>query len=329
MGSFGCGHRLAQSAVDMPSDGESSMTEQPPRSSRPLRLSRESLRGSRRASREQPPLLRNETSDKFDETTLDIPAPVSVAEERSDVRVLHVDDNPEILEVTKLFLERTDDAFTVVGTQSAVDAINRLQDGGFDCIISDYDMPTTDGLELLEIVREQYPDLPFILYTAQGSEEIASEAISAGVTEYMQKETSNEQYEVLANRVRNAVDRYRSQQQFWDALSWYHRIIEQDLAGVFILQDREFVYVNEQLADLFGYMQSELLGEPPRCIADGPEDEAILGELAESIDDPGYSFTHEFTGSCADDTPISVELRGGSIRYDGDPACVGILWPGE
>lgn len=313
----------------MPSDGESSMTEQLSRRPRPLRLSRKSLRGSRRASREQPPLLRNETSDQFDETTLDIPAPVSVAEERSEVRILHVDDNPEILEVTKLFLERTDDAFTVVGKQSAVEAINCLHEGEFDCIISDYEMPTTDGLELLEIVREQYPDLPFILYTARGSEEIASEAISAGVTEYMQKETSNEQYEVLANRVRNAVDRYRSQQQFWDALSWYHRIIEQDLAGVFILQDREFVYVNEQLAALFGYMQSELLGEPPRCIADGPEDEAIFAELAESIDDPDFSFTREFTGRCADDTPVSVELRGGSIRYDGDPACVGILWPSE
>ena len=305
------------------------MTDHLSRRSRPLRLSRESLRRSRRASREHPPLLRNEASDQFDETALEIPAPVSIAEEQSEIRVLHVDDNPEILEVTKLFLERTDDAFTVVGKQSAVEAINCLQEGDFDCLISDYDMPTTDGLELLEIVREQYPDLPFILYTAQGSEEIASEAISAGVTEYMQKETSNEQYEVLANRIRKAVDRYRSQQQFWDALSWYHRIIEQDLAGVFILQNREFVYVNERMADLFGYLQSELLGESPRCIVDDPEDEAVFEELQRSFEDPGYSFTREFTCSRADDTPIAVELRGGSIEYDGDPACVGVLWPQE
>ena len=313
----------------MVSDGEDSMTEQLSGNPRPLQLSRRSLRGSRRVSHEQPPLLRNGTSDQFDETTLEIPAPVSIAEERSEVRVLHVDDNPEILEVTKLFLERADDSFTVVGKQSAVEAINTLQQGDFDCIISDYDMPTTDGLELLEIVREQYPDLPFILYTAQGSEEIASEAISAGVTEYMQKETSNEQYEVLANRVRNAVDRYRSQQQFWNALSWYHRIVEQDLAGVFIFQDGEFVYVNEQMADMFGYMQSELLGEPPRCIAAGHEEEAMLEELAESIDDAGFSFTREFTASRADETPVPIELRGGSITYDGEPACVGILWPCE
>jgi len=303
------------------------MTEQLPGAPREVHLSRGSLRGSRRASREQPPLLRNEASDQFDETTLEVPAPVSITEERSEVRILHVDDNPDILEVTKLFLERTDDDFTVVTKESAVEAINSLQDGGFDCIISDYDMPTTDGLELLEIVREQYPDLPFVLYTAQGSEEIASEAISAGVTEYMQKQTGNEQYEVLANRVRNAVDRYRSQQQFWDALSWYHRIIEQDLAGVFILQDEQFVYVNEQMADLFGYLQSELLGEPPRCIADCPEDEAVFEELMNSVDDPGLSFTRELTGREADGSAISLELRGGSMRYDGDPACIGVLWP--
>lgn len=297
--------------------------------SRSLQLSRDTLGGSRRATREQPPLLRNETSDQFDETTLDIPVPVSIAKDKPDVRILHVDDNPEILEVTKLFLERTDEEFTVVSKSNPVEAINSLQQDRFDCVVSDYDMPTTDGLELLEIVREQYPDLPFVLYTAKGSEEVASEAISAGVTEYMQKERCSEHYEVLANRVRNAVERYRSQQQFWDALSWYHRVIEQDLAGVFILQDEEFVYVNERLADLLGYMQSELLGEPPRYIADGPDDEAAIEELSTVTEDHHESCVQEFVARCADGTAMPVEVRCGPITYDSDPACVGVLWPEE
>lgn len=294
---------------------------------RSFHISRESLRGSRRASREQPPLLRNETSDRIDGTTLDIPAPVSIAKDNLELQVLHVDDNSDILDITKTFLERTDEDFSVVSKPNPIEAINSLEENRFDCIISDYEMPNTDGLEFLKIVREQYPDIPFILYTAKGSEEVASDAISAGVTEYMQKDTCTEHYEVLANRVRNAVKQYRSQQQFWDALSWYHRVIEKDLAGVLILQDREIIYVNERLADLLGYMQSELLGEPPSSIAAGPEDRDVLENMSTDIQDQQDDFIQEFTANCADDTPIDLQLRGGPIRYDGDPACIGVLWP--
>jgi PAS domain S-box-containing protein len=289
-------------------------------------LSRSTLAVCRRATREEPPLLRNESSSQFEEDTFDIPAPAAIVEDSTSVRVLHVDDDPQILDLTSEFLERTDEDFTVVGETSAVEGINRLQQQEFDCIISDYDMPNTDGLEFLEIVREQYPDLPFILYTAKGSEEVASEAISAGVTEYMQKETSTEQYTVLANRIQNAVDRYRSQQQFWDALSWYHRLVEQNIAGVFIIQDGEFAYVNEKLADIFDYMRSELLGEPPTAIAHEPSDEAVLSRLMEAATEQSHSFNRSFTGECSDGSTLRVDVHGGSIRYGETPACIGILW---
>ncbi|WP_336328111.1 response regulator [Halovenus sp. HT40] len=289
-------------------------------------LSRSALRGCRRVTREQPPLLRNGTSSPFDGEPFDMPMSVSTVDESTDIRILHVDDDPQILELTAELLERTDEQFSIVGETSAVEAINRLQDEEIHCIVSDYDMPHTDGLEFLAIVREQYPDLPFVLYTAKGSEEVASEAISAGVTEYMQKETGTEQYEVLANRIRNAVERYRSQQRFWDALSWYHQLVEQDIAGVFIVQNGEFVYVNEQLADILGYMRSELLGESPLAIASTQADEAVLSELLESIDDQSHTFNRTFTGECADGSEVAVEVHGGSIRYGDDPACIGILW---
>ncbi len=66
-------------------------------------------------------------------------------------------------------------------------------------------MPGIDGLEFLQAVRERYPDLPFILFTGEGSETVASDAIAAGVTDYLQKGSGTEQYELLANRIRNAV----------------------------------------------------------------------------------------------------------------------------
>lgn len=71
-------------------------------------------------------------------------------------------------------------------------------------------MPGINGIEYLEAVREDYPNLPFILYTGEGSEAVASEAISAGVTEYLQKESGTSHYEVLANRIRNAVGQFHT-----------------------------------------------------------------------------------------------------------------------
>lgn len=294
-----------------------------------MTLTREMLRGSRRALRKAPPIMRNETSDCLADDVLEIPIPTTITDDSEEMNILHVDDNPEIVELTQTFLERSDETFTVYGETNPVEAIQRLQDNDIDCVISDYDMPNTDGLELLEIVREQYPDLPFILYTAKGSEEIASEAISAGVTEYMQKETSTEQYEVLANRVRKAVERHRAQERFWDALSWYRRLAEQDLAGVFVIQDDEFVYVNSRFADVFGYLREDLLGKDPETIISNDADESQVTELLATTEGERRTFSSELSGVSSDGSEIDLEIYAGSICHQGEAGCIGILWEAD
>jgi len=289
-------------------------------------IPRSTLRDSRRVTRKRPPLLRGEISGSVDEDFVEVPVPAILGKDFQEVRVLHVDDDPEINELTKTFLERIDENFRVTGETTVVGALDRLQSGEFDCVVSDYEMPNTNGIEFLEIVRDQYPDLPFILFTGKGSEEIASEAIAAGVTDYMQKRVGTDQYEILANRIRNAVEKYRTQQQFWNALTWYQRLVEQDLAGVFIVQDREFIYINERLADIFGYTQTELAGASPLSLAYGSDDEAVLEDLIDVDHGNVDSFEYTFTGERADGTSVAVEVHGGSIRYEDEPGCIAILW---
>ncbi|MDZ7745611.1 MAG: response regulator [Halobacteriales archaeon] len=69
----------------------------------------------------------------------------------------------------------------------------------FDCIVSEYVLPDDTGVAFLERIRADRPELPFVIFTAEGSETVASEAISADVTEYMRKRSSLEQFELLAN----------------------------------------------------------------------------------------------------------------------------------
>ncbi|MFB6184190.1 MAG: GAF domain-containing protein [Haloarculaceae archaeon] len=126
------------------------------------------------------------------------------------IRVLHVDDDPGFAELTVDALENEDDGFEVETVRHASDGLARLEETTYDCIVSDYQMPGRNGIEFLDAVREEYPDVPFVLFTGKGSEEVASEAISAGATDYLQKRGGTEQYELLANRVRNAVEQYRA-----------------------------------------------------------------------------------------------------------------------
>jgi PAS domain S-box-containing protein len=130
------------------------------------------------------------------------------------IRVLQVDDEPQLAEVTAELLEREDDRFAVETATDAGEGLERLDEGTFDCVVSDFDMPGTNGIGFLEAVRENDSDLPFILYTGKGSEEIASDAISAGVTDYLQKGSGNERYQLLANRIENAVTQYRAERRF-------------------------------------------------------------------------------------------------------------------
>jgi len=291
-----------------------------------ITVPRGALRGSERIHREQPPLLRGEMSELVDEETLELPVPVTSAADATEINILHVDDDPEIADLTQTFLEQNEDDFSVVYETSAIAALERLEESSIDCIVSDYDMPNVDGLEFLELVRDRHPDLPFILFTAKGSEEVASEAIAAGVTDYMQKEIGPEQYEVLANRVRNAVDQYRTQQRFWDALSWYQRLVEQNLTGVFVVQDGTFAYVNERFAEIFRYSRAELTGESPTTIVTD-RDRDTVQEIADLAVDE--QFQCEFTGQRSDDTEIPVEIHGGRIQYGGEPGCIGVLWDRE
>jgi PAS domain S-box-containing protein len=126
------------------------------------------------------------------------------------LRVLHVDDDPAFCALTSELLTRQDDRFEVTAAQNTRDGLDLLAASTFDAIVSDYEMSHRDGIEFLRAVRERGFDEPFVLFTGNGSEGVASEAIAAGVTDYLRKESGVDQFVVLANRIENAVAQHRA-----------------------------------------------------------------------------------------------------------------------
>ncbi|WP_380681241.1 PAS domain-containing protein [Salinigranum sp. GCM10025319] len=199
------------------------------------------------------------------------------------IRLLHVDDDADFAEMVSLFLERENEAFDVETVHDVSAGIDLLGTGPFDCVVSDYEMPGETGLDLLRAVRESYPDLPFVLFTGRGSEEIAAEAISAGVSDYLQKGGGTEQYTVLANRIENLVESYRTQRDLQRRID----AIETAREGIGLLDaDGRVVYANRAFETTFGYDEGELDGVR---ISELFVEDVLDGDDCTTLDDDGWA----------------------------------------
>ena len=156
-------------------------------------------------------------------------------------------------------LETEEDRFAVKTASTVSDGMERLAEGAFDCVVSGYELPQGDGIEFLESVRETHPGLPFVLFTSNGDEYVASDAITAGVTEYVPLESGSTQYKQLAESVAEAVE---ASSRSVDSGSHLHRDdkILRAVPGcvVELDSDGEFIYANQRAEDVLGLERSEV-----------------------------------------------------------------------
>lgn len=143
------------------------------------------------------------------------------------ISVLLVDDEPVLVDIGRLFLEKAGH-FSVYGCLSAEEAEKLLEENSYDAIIADYQMPKMNGIDLLKIVREKYGDIPFILFTGRGREDVARDAVNIGADYYIQKGGDPKlQFADIAHKIETSVERRRaliaikiSEQRFYDIINF-------------------------------------------------------------------------------------------------------------
>ena len=197
--------------------------------------------------------------------------------------VLLVDDDESLVDMSSAFLEREIDNIETTTLTDPEAVLNEVDEGNYDCVVSDFDMPGMDGLELLNKLREDGVDLPFVLFTGKGSEEIASQAITAGVDEYLQK-GGPEEYPVLANKIENLVEKYWAETQVQRGFL----AIESAEEGIGIIdEDGVYQYMNEAYAGVYNRDRAELVGEHWDVLYPPNETERFHDEILPELETTG------------------------------------------
>ncbi len=178
--------------------------------------------------------------------------------------VLYVDDSPDDLDLGRIFLER-DGRLQVDARQSALEGLAALRERAYDAIISDYQMPGMDGIAFLQAVRIEFGDVPFVLFTGRGREEVAIAAINNGADRYVQKGGDpRAQYAELAHGVEQAVLRREAQRDLRLREQEFRRLMDnaRDLVYRMALPEGAYTFVSQAAVAMTGYAPEEFYDDP-------------------------------------------------------------------
>lgn len=124
------------------------------------------------------------------------------------INVLFIDDEPMIREQAKIYLEKYNDGIVIDACSSTKELLEKMETRIYDIVVSDYRMPDMDGITLLKKIREDGKEIPFIILTGAGSEEVAMKALNNGANRYLMKGGNPKlKYEILTRAIVDEVER--------------------------------------------------------------------------------------------------------------------------
>lgn len=176
------------------------------------------------------------------------------------INILHVDDDRIFL---RLFQRKFSKYFNMTNARTGEEALEILKKETFDIILLDYILPDMDGVELIKIIKKDYPDIIVIFLTGKGSEEIARDAFLAGATDYFSKKIEDFAFrEILLNSIKKAIEKKGTEKALKESKEKHKNIFRVSPEAIVILNKKANVIdVNERLYDWLGYTPEEVIGK--------------------------------------------------------------------
>ena len=206
----------------------------------------------------------------------------------SPVRILLVEDNEHDRQAFRRALEKGDVAYEITECLRAEEALKRLRDAvsSFDIAIVDYALPGMSGFDLCKELLSKKTPLPMILLTGKGSEQLAVEALKAGVDDYIIKDPSQSYLQLLPVVILEVVRKYadytgrkRAEEELAESKEKYRTVLEAcpDPVVVYDVEGRG-VYVNPEFTRVFGWSPEEVLGRKLDYVPDEnwPETQVMI-----------------------------------------------------
>jgi signal transduction histidine kinase/DNA-binding response OmpR family regulator len=180
--------------------------------------------------------------------------------EKNKIRVLHLEDNPIDAELISATLESEGLLCDIVCVDNKDDFVAKLSSCQFDIILSDYSLPRFDGLSALRIVRDMFPEIPFILLSGMLGEEVATDSIKAGATDYVLKHRIARLAPSVKRALRETEERLQ-RRKAEDALSEseekYRNLVDNlDIGVTLISPEMKIVTCNNQIRKWFPVIDS-------------------------------------------------------------------------
>jgi diguanylate cyclase (GGDEF)-like protein/PAS domain S-box-containing protein len=179
------------------------------------------------------------------------------------LKILLVEDSATDAELTLRELKRANLACEIKHVDTELDYREQLIHFQPDIILSDYALPTFDGMRALEIVKREQPDIPFIFVSGTMGEETAIESLKQGAIDYIIKGNLSRLPSAINTALERVLER-RALKKAEEALSLHNHAIEVSATPTLIvdvsLSDMPLIYVNHAFEQVTGYSKEEVIG---------------------------------------------------------------------
>ena len=175
--------------------------------------------------------------------------------------ILYVDDEPVLLKATKDYLEKNFE-LRVDSVDSATKAIELIDKNRYDAIISDYEMPEMNGIDFLKKIRSMDHEIPFIIFTGKGREDVVIDALNEGADLYLQKGgNAKVQYTELVNGLKKLVERRKALESLRESEKTARALLDASHSAAALFNPKGIVIdTNEAYPLLFGLSRDDIIG---------------------------------------------------------------------